>query len=54
MFMERHRTAHQKLEIVNPEGFAAYLGEQLKRNVKREKKTKKDAKKSKATPAKKQ
>lgn len=29
LFMERHRTAHQKLEIINPESFASYLGEQL-------------------------
>lgn len=29
LFVERHRTAHQKLEIVNSESFAAYLSEQL-------------------------
>ena len=29
LFMERHRSAHQKLEIVNPESFAAYLQQQL-------------------------
>eukprot|EP00742_Colponemidia_sp_Colp-10_P014023 GILJ01015880.1.p1 GENE.GILJ01015880.1~~GILJ01015880.1.p1 ORF type:complete len:385 (-),score=104.86 GILJ01015880.1:83-1237(-) len=29
LFMERHRTAHQKLEIINPESFASYLAEQL-------------------------
>jgi large subunit ribosomal protein L7e len=29
LFMERHRTAHQKLEILNPESFAAYLNQQL-------------------------
>lgn len=29
LFVERHRTAHQKLEIINPESFASYLSEQL-------------------------
>lgn len=29
LFMERHRTAHQKLEILNPESFATYLNQQL-------------------------
>jgi len=29
LFMERHRTVHQKLEIVNPDSFAAFLQQQL-------------------------
>lgn len=29
LFMERHRSVHQKLEIVNKESFAAYLADQL-------------------------
>lgn len=29
LFVERHRTAHQKLEIINPESFASYLSDQL-------------------------
>lgn len=29
LFVERHRSAHQKLEVINPESFASYIGEQL-------------------------
>ncbi|ESL09718.1 60S ribosomal protein L7 [Trypanosoma rangeli SC58] len=38
LFMERHRSVHQKLEIVNKDSFAAYLAQQLKGTAKREKK----------------
>lgn len=37
LFMERHRSVHQKLEVVNRESFAAYLAQQLKSTAKREK-----------------
>lgn len=54
LFLERHRTVHQKLEIVNPESFAAYLSQQLEVNTKKDRNTKrKDAKKESAAPAKK-
>eukprot|EP00758_Cryptobia_borreli_P004545 Tbor_TRINITY_DN4446_c0_g1::TRINITY_DN4446_c0_g1_i1::g.7870::m.7870 len=47
LFMERHRTAHQKLEIVNPESFAAYIQEQIgdtmKATAKENKKKAKDS-----------
>lgn len=29
LYIERHRRTHQKLEVMNPESFAAYLHEQL-------------------------
>jgi len=35
LFMERHRTAHQKLEILNPESFAAYINQQLGDNMRK-------------------
>ncbi|EAO00003.1 putative 60S ribosomal protein L7 [Trypanosoma cruzi] len=38
LFLERHRSVHQKLEMVNQESFAAYLAQQLKGVAKREKK----------------
>lgn len=54
LFLERHRTVHQKLEIVNPESFAAYLSQQLDDNKKKERSAKrKDAKKEKAVSNKK-
>lgn len=54
LYLERHRTVHQKLEIVNPESFAAYLQQQLDGNAKREKKDKKrDARKASAPAVKK-
>ncbi|KEG08485.1 putative 60S ribosomal protein L7 [Trypanosoma grayi] len=38
LFMERHRSVHQKLEVINKDSFAAYLAQQLKGAAKREKK----------------
>lgn len=35
LFTERHRTVHQKLEIINKDSFSAYLDEQLQHNAKR-------------------
>ncbi|KAH9589068.1 hypothetical protein LSM04_001403 [Trypanosoma melophagium] len=38
LFMERHRSVHQKLEVVNRDSFAAYLAQQLKTATRQEKK----------------
>lgn len=38
LFLERHRSVHQKLEIVNAESFAGYLSQQLQRTAKRARK----------------
>lgn len=43
LFVERHRSVHQKLEIVNPASFAAYLAEMLRAKGKVDKKAKKKA-----------
>ncbi|CAD2222233.1 hypothetical protein, conserved [Angomonas deanei] len=34
LFLERHRSVHQKLEMVNQESFAAYLSQQLMKTAK--------------------
>lgn len=49
LFLERHRSVHQKLEIVNEKSFAAYLTEQLQRTAKRERKAHNASDKPKAT-----
>ena len=41
LFLERHRSVHQKLEVVNPESFAAYLTQQLNDTSKVQRLTKK-------------
>ncbi|ORC92610.1 60S ribosomal protein L7 [Trypanosoma theileri] len=38
LFMERHRSVHQKLEVVNRDSFASYLAQQLKTATRKEKK----------------
>lgn len=50
LFLERHRSVHQKLEVVNPESFAAYLTQQLSDTSKAQKASKKkEAKKAAAS-----
>jgi hypothetical protein len=34
LFLERHRTVHQKLEIINPDSFASFLDNQLRAEAK--------------------
>lgn len=48
LFVERHRSVHQKLEIVNQDSFAAYLADQLNLTAKKERKAAMEAKKEKA------
>ena len=43
LFLERHRTVHQKLEIVNPDSFASFLDNQLKVEAKQVRKAKRVA-----------
>jgi large subunit ribosomal protein L7e len=43
LFLERHRTVHQKLEIVNPDSFASFLENQLHSEAKKSRKAKKVA-----------
>ncbi|KPI83728.1 putative 60S ribosomal protein L7 [Leptomonas seymouri] len=52
LFVERHRSVHQKLEVVNKASFAAYLAEQLNQTAKKERRAKADAKKDKPTAGK--
>lgn len=40
LFLERHRTVHQKLEIVNPDSFASFLDNQLQSEAKKTRKAK--------------
>ncbi|CAJ1021924.1 hypothetical protein Q4I32_002771 [Leishmania shawi] len=47
LFVERHRSVHQKLEIVNKDSFAAYLADQLQLTLNKERKAATVAKKSK-------
>ncbi|KAG5507558.1 hypothetical protein JKF63_06507 [Porcisia hertigi] len=47
LFVERHRSVHQKLEIVNKDSFAAYLSDQLQRTATKQRKESNLAKKSK-------
>ena len=46
LFVERHRSVHQKLEVVNKDSFAAYLADQLNMTAKRERKAAANAKKA--------
>ncbi|KAG5507984.1 hypothetical protein GH5_07037 [Leishmania sp. Ghana 2012 LV757] len=52
LFVERHRSVHQKLEIVNKDSFAAYLSDQLQLTAKKERKAATTAKKSKTASVK--
>ncbi|KAK7196353.1 60S ribosomal protein L7 [Novymonas esmeraldas] len=47
LFLERHRSVRQKLEVVNKDSFAAYLAAQLQVTAKKERKAVAAAKKSK-------
>ncbi|CCW69136.1 unnamed protein product [Phytomonas sp. Hart1] len=38
LFLERHRSVHQKLEVLNKDSFAAYLANELRGTAKRERK----------------
>ncbi|KAG5480994.1 hypothetical protein LSCM1_06668 [Leishmania martiniquensis] len=52
LFVERHRSVHQKLEIVNKDSFAAYLSDQLQLTAKKQRKVATAAKKSKTASVK--
>ncbi|KAG5503599.1 hypothetical protein JIQ42_05821 [Leishmania sp. Namibia] len=52
LFVERHRSVHQKLEIVNKDSFAAYLSDQLQLTAKKQRKAAATAKKSKTASVK--
>ncbi|CBZ25531.1 putative 60S ribosomal protein L7 [Leishmania mexicana MHOM/GT/2001/U1103] len=53
LFLERHRSVHQKLEIVNKDSFAAYLSDQLHQiTVEKQRKAAAAAKKSKTVTVK--
>ncbi|CCW61272.1 unnamed protein product [Phytomonas sp. EM1] len=38
LFLERHRSVHQKLEVLNKDSFAAYLADELRSTARRERK----------------
>lgn len=53
LFVERHRSVHQKLEVVNKDSFAAYLAQQLDQSAKKHKRdSAAEAKKAKASAGK--
>lgn len=51
LFMERHRSVHEKLEKVNAKSFAAYLADELQHTEKRERKQARKTKESAASAA---